>query len=590
MDKNEKLKNQRDVPNGTSLRHSTAHLLAAAVMELWPRAKRAIGPAIENGFYFDFDFGDEKISEEDFPKIEQKMRKILPSWKSFELHELTPQQAKKEYADNSYKHELIDEFSKTGKKLSFYKSGDYWDLCKGGHVKNPQNELQHFKLLTIAGAYWRGNEKNKMLTRIYGTAFPTQKELDDYLHMLEEAKKRDHRKLGKELQLFTFDPLVGPGLPLWLPNGTILKDEIEKFAKETEYKWGYQRVSTPHLAKKELFETSGHLPYYADSMYPPMTLDDGDYYLKAMNCPMTHLIYRQAPHSYRELPLRLAEYGTVYRHELSGTLAGLLRVRGMAMNDAHIYCTKDQIKEEFLKVMELHKYYYKIFGITDYWMRLSLHDPEKKEKYIDNPELWKFTEQALREAMKESGLPFEEAEGEAAFYGPKIDFQVKSVIGREESASTNQLDFIASERFGLHYIDSTGQKNSVFVIHRAPLGTHERFIAFLIEHFAGAFPLWLAPVQVMLMPIADRHNKFAKKVNLQLLENTIRSHVDTRPERLQAKIRDATLQKVPFMGIIGDKEIANNAIALRARTGEDLGQIKLPDFLQKLKEDIDKKR
>ncbi|MBI4078741.1 MAG: threonine--tRNA ligase [Candidatus Levybacteria bacterium] len=571
------------------IRHSTAHLLAAAVLKLYPKTKLTIGPAIENGFYYDFDFGDIKITDEDLPKIEEKMRQLLPSWTYFEGRIVSAKEANELFAENPYKLELIEELASKGDALRIYKAGDFDDLCRGGHSENPANEIGAFKLLTIAGAYWRGSEKNPMLTRIYGTTFPTKKELDEHLTMLEEAKKRDHRKLGKELGIFTTDDLVGPGLILWLPKGTIIREEIETFAKKTEKQYGYKRVATPHIAKKELFETSGHLPYYADSMFPPMRLDDGDYYLKAMNCPMTHLIFKHTPRSYRDLPLRFAEYGTVYRHELSGTLAGLLRVRGMSTNDAHIYCTREQIKEEFLKVMELHKYYYDIFGIKEYWMRLSLHDPNKKGKYFDNPKLWEFTEQSLREAMRESGLPFEEAIGEAAFYGPKVDFQIKSVIGREETASTNQLDFIASERFGLKYVDSNGQEKPVFVIHRAPLGTHERFVAFLLEHYAGKFPVWLSPVQVVVIPIANRHQEAARKANEELQKANIRSEVDDRAESMQAKIRQATLQKVSYMGIIGDKEVQSGGLSIRTREGKDEGLVPLSNFIQKVKLEIDKK-
>ncbi len=575
------------------LRHSTAHLLAAAVMELWPKTKRTIGPAIENGFYYDFDFGDVNISEDDFPKIEEKMHEIAKTWKVFERHELTVEEAKKEYPNNPYKHELIDEFSKGGKKVSFYKSGDYWDLCEGGHTENPQKDLQHFKLLSIAGAYWRGSEKNPMLTRIYGTAFPTQKELDEYLAMQGEAKKRDHRKLGKELELFFIDERVGKGLILWLPKGTIIRDEVEKLAKEKEEENGYVRVATPHIAKEELFLTSGHLPYYKDGMYPPMTMDDGTYYLKAMNCPHHHSIYLYKPRSYKDLPLRLAEYGTCYRNELSGTLAGLLRVRGMTMNDAHIYIRKNQIKEEFKNVLKLTMEYFKIFGLHDYWFRLSKWDPQHTEKYIDEPENWEYSEQVLREVLEELNVKFVEVDDEAAFYGPKVDVQFKSVVGREETMSTIQLDFAAKKRFGLSYIDDQGKENNeVFVIHRAPLSVHERFMAFLIEHYAGKFPVWLSPVQVSLIPIADRHQEYVQKLAKALRAGHIRVEVDDRSETMQAKIRDATLQKVPYIGIIGDREAQSQdglSFSVRTREGQDLKQMSLPDFLHRINEEIAKK-
>ncbi|MCX6782817.1 MAG: threonine--tRNA ligase [Candidatus Levybacteria bacterium] len=582
----------QDKNNLSNLRHSTSHLLAAAVMELWPNAKRAIGPATENGFYFDFDFGNEKISEEDFPKIEAKMLEILPSWETFERQELSAEEAKNQYINNPYKNELIKEFTQNEEKVSFYKSGEFWDLCKGGHCEQPSKELKHFKLISVAGAYWRGNEKNPMLTRIYGISFKSKEELDTHFTMLEEAKKRDHRKLGQELNLFFIDERVGKGLIMWLPNGTIIKDEIEELVKKKEKEAGYVRVSTPHIAKEELFTLSGHLPYYKDSMYPPMIMDDGAYYLRAMNCPHHHTIYLHNQKSYKELPLRLAEYGTCYRNELSGTLAGLLRVRGMTMNDAHIYCRKDQIKNEFKNVIKLTMEYFKIFGLEDYWFRLSKWNQKNTEKYIDEPENWEYTEQILREVLEELNVKFVEAENEAAFYGPKVDVQFKSIVGREETMSTIQLDFAAKKRFGLSYIDQDGKENNdVFVIHRAPLSVHERFIAFLIEHYAGKFPVWLSPLQIMLIPIADRHIESANKIKVALALEGIRVEVDNRSESMQSKIRDATLQKVPFLGIMGDREsnIDNLTASIRTRGGQDLGQLSIDLIIQKVKEEIDKK-
>lgn len=460
------------------LRHSCAHLLAAAIEQLYPEAKRTIGPAIENGFYYDFDFMDVKISETDLVTIEEKMHELVKSWKGFERRELPASEAKALFSNNEYKQELIEEFSQDGKSLTVYTSGDFFDLCRGGHSEHPDQELKHFKLLSVAGAYWRGSEKNKMLTRIYGTCFPTKDELQKHLLMLEEAKKRDHRKIGQDQKLFFVDEMIGKGLILWQPNGTIIRDEIENLAKEMEKKAGYKRVVTPHLAKEELFLTSGHLPYYKDGMYPALVMDDGTYYLKAMNCPHHHIIYRHEPKSYRELPVRLAEYGTVYRNELSGTLAGLLRVRGLAMNDAHIYCRKDQIKDEFKAVMEMMIQYFELFDLKDYWFRLSKWSPDHLEKYLNEPENWEYSEGVLREVLNEMNVKFVEAEDEAAFYGPKVDVMFKSVIGREETMSTVQLDFAAKKRFGLSYVDETGADNEVFVIHRAPLSTHERFMAF----------------------------------------------------------------------------------------------------------------
>lgn len=594
------------------LRHSLAHLLAAAVLDLWPDTKQAIGPAIENGFYYDFDFNAESldktrdrqtrnpsiklgagergtvISENDLAKIEKRMREILPTWKEFKGIEVSAEEAKKTFKDNPYKLELIEELEKGDEKITLYTSGSYTDLCRGGHIDDPQEiNADTFKLMSIAGAYWRGSEKNPMLTRIYGAAFNTKKELDEYLINIEEAKKRDHRELGKKLKLFTFNDLVGSGLPLWLPKGTILKDEIEKFAIETENKAGYVRVSTPHLAKEELFKKSGHLPYYAESMFPPMQMDDGNYYLKAMNCPLTHMIYKSEPRSYRDLPIRLAEYGTVYRNELSGTLAGLLRARMLSMNDAHIYCREDQIESEFKKVIEMINYYSKVFNIESFWFRLSKWDPAHKEKYIDEPENWEYSERVLEKVLEDLKVKYVEAKDEAAFYGPKVDVQFKSVSGREETMSTVQLDFSAKKSFDLTYKDKDGQNKEVFVIHRAPLSTHERFIAFLIEHFAGAFPVWLSPVQVKVLSIAERHAEQTRKIAKSLREAALRVEVGDRNDTINKKIRDAELQKIPYLLIVGDKETESDKVAVRTRGKGDIGQMNLDDFIKQIKEEIE---
>lgn len=579
----------QDTQHLSNIRHSVAHLLAAAVMQIWPGTKRTIGPSISDGFYFDFDFPDGvKISETDFPRIDQKMREIVKSWKSFVREEVTREEALKRYEGNEYKAELINEFAGRGETLTFYRSGDYEDLCEGGHVEHPDKELKNFKLMSVAGAYWRGSENNKMLTRIYGTAFATKEELDGHLHMLEEAKKRDHRKLGAELELFFIDEVVGKGLVMWLPKGTVVREQIERLAKETEERYGYVRVVTPHIAREELFLTSGHLPYYKDSMYPPMVMDDGTYYLKAMNCPHHHRIYLNKPRSYRDLPLRLAEYGTCYRNELSGTLSGLLRVRCMAMNDAHMYCRKDQIKSEFASVLKMTKEYFDIFGLKDYWFRLSKWDAKHTEKYINQPENWEYCEGVLREVLVEMKLPFKEVSDEAAFYGPKVDVQFKSAIGREETMSTIQLDFAAKGRFGLSYVDAEGKQNGeVFVIHRAPLSVHERFMAFLIEHYAGAFPLWLSPVQVALLPIGESHVEYAQSVATELKKAGIRVLVDTDNKSIGAKIRHATLQKIPYMAIMGDKEVSLKSLSVRARDGHDLGSQTVEEFTHKLITDIE---
>ncbi|KKR77040.1 MAG: Threonine-tRNA ligase [Candidatus Levybacteria bacterium GW2011_GWA2_40_8] len=573
------------------LRHSCAHLLAAAILRLYPDTKLTIGPAIEDGFYYDLDF-KKPVTEEDLPKIEKEMAKIFPSFTGFSHREVSEKEAKDFYKDNPYKQELIDEIVGKGEKITLYKAGDFEDLCRGGHSKNPAKEIGAFKLLSIAGAYWRGDEKNKMLTRIYGTCFPTKKELEKYLEMLEEAKRRDHRKIGEKLEIFTIRKEVGPGLILWLPNGTIIKDQIEEFAKKTEREWGYKRVSTPNITKSGLYYTSGHLPYYQKDMYPPMKGGKGEeYYLKPMNCPHHHMIYSFRKRSYKELPLRLAEYGDCYRYEASGELFGLMRVRGMTQNDAHIYCTIDQAVDEFAKVMELHEYYYKIFGIKEYHLEMSLRDPKNKDKYHGDEKMWELAEKLMRKAVVKTKIPMVEQIGNAAFYGPKIDFIVKSSIGREFAVSTNQIDLYMGERFGLKYIDSDGSEKTPVIIHRAPLGSHERFIGFLIEHFGGAFPLWLSPVQVIILPIADRHVEYVKKIAGKLLETGIRVEIDERSERLDAKIRDATLQKIPYLAIIGDKEIENKDLGLtiRDRDGKDLGILSLSQFLVKLEEEVDKK-
>ncbi|HUQ85391.1 MAG TPA: threonine--tRNA ligase [Candidatus Limnocylindrales bacterium] len=573
------------------LRHSTAHLLAAAVMEIWPNTKRAIGPAIDNGFYFDFEF-ENPISEENFPQIEKKMNEILKSWNNFEKHLLTPDDAKKEFPNNPYKHELIDEFSKNDEKLSFYKSGTYWDLCKGGHVENPSKEIGAFKLLSVAGAYWRGSEKNKMLTRIYGTAFSSKKELDEHLNMLEEAKLRDHKKLGKELDLFVFSDIVGKGLPLWTPKGSIIRRELERFITDEEIKRDYLHVYTPDLANVALYEKSGHYPYYKESMYAPIKVDGEEFMLRPMSCPHHFELYLSKPHSYKELPIRYAELAKLYRYEQSGELAGLQRVRSFTLADAHIVVSVEQATDEITKVLDLIDDSVKLLGLKlgkDYWYRLSLGDREDEKKYFKDDLSWDNAEKALRDALKKRKADFEEAAGEAAFYGPKIDIQMKNVNGKEDTAFTVQYDFVMPKRFNLTYINDLGEDVMPVVIHRSSIGAIERLMAFLIEHTAGAFPTWLAPVQISLLPIADRHIEFAEKAKKELKNAGIRVEIDSRSERLQAKIRDAALQKVPFMGIIGDKELEGSTVSVRMRGGEDLGSLSVTTLKDKLKENIDKK-
>jgi threonyl-tRNA synthetase len=573
-----------------NLRHSAAHLLAAAVMELWPKAKRTIGPAIENGFYYDFDFGDVKISEDDLPKIEDKMRQIVKSWDKFTRVEILWKDAQKMFSKNEYKLELIDEFKNDNKKLTIYKSGSFEDLCRGGHVENPSHELAHFKLLSVAGAYWRGSEKNKMLTRIYGTAWPTKQELDEYLALQEKAKKNDHRKIGKELELFTISEEVGPGLVLWLPKGNIIKEELEKWAKETEAQWGYQRVTTPHITKAGLFYTSGHLPYYKGDMYPPMKLDDGEeYFLKPMNCPHHHMIYASKQRSYRKLPLRLTEYGTVYRYESSGELFGLMRVRGMAQNDAHIYCSQEQAVDEFVNVMKLHEYYYRTLGITEYHLELALRDPKNKTKYHGDEKMWESAEKLMRQAVAKVKIRMVEERGSAAFYGPKIDFIVHSSVGREFAISTNQIDLYMGKRFNLKYTDETGKEQTPVIIHRAPLGAHERFIGFLIEHFGGAFPTWLAPVQAEVITVSEKSLSYARKVAAELSETGIRNHLDESGETVGKKIREAEKQRVPYMLVVGPKEERGGLVSVRARGEVEIGPMPLVKFIDSIGKEISSK-
>jgi len=564
--------------------------LAAAVTSLWPNAKPTLGPPIENGFYYDFDFADTKISEEDLVKIEEKMHQLVKDWKEFRRFHESIHAIKERFKDNQYKLELIREFEKDNQDITVYQSGNFIDLCRGGHIDNPAKEIKYFKLLSVAGAYWRGSEKNTMLTRIYGTIFATQKELDKYLADLEEAKKRDHRKIGKELELFTISEEVGPGLVLWLPKGNIIKEEIEKWAKETEEAWGYQRVTTPNITKSGLYFTSGHLPYYKDDMYPPMKGEGGEeYYLKPMNCPHHHMIYKSKVRSYKELPLRLAEYGTCYRYEASGELFGMMRVRGFSQNDSHIYCTPEQAVGEFVNVMRLHEYYYKTLGITEYHLVLSLRDPTNKKKYHGDEDMWKLAEGLMREAAGKVDIKMVEDIGSAAFYGPKIDFVIRSSIGREFGISTNQIDLFMGKRFNLKYVDKSGKEETPVIIHRAPLGSHERFIAFLIEHWGGNFPVWLSPVQVKVLPITDKNLSYAKSVWEKLKENGIRAELDERNERLQAKIRDAQIQKIPYMLILGDKEEKEKTVSVRGRSGKDSGALSIDKFIGNIRKEIETK-
>ncbi len=575
-----------------TIRHSLAHLLAMSILELDPKAKLGTGPSTDTGFFYDFEFSKEKpVSENDFKSIEKIIRKLINKKIDFTREEISETEAKKRFKDQPYKLELIKEIAKRGETISLYKTGDFVDLCEGPHVKNTgEIPADAFKLTRIAGAYWKSDESKTQLTRITGIAFESKATLEKYQWQQEEAKKRDHRKLGAELELFTFDDQVGPGLPLWLPKGTVIADELEMLAKETETRAGYLRVRTPHIAKDALYQTSGHLPYYEDSMFPPMEYEGEKYYLKAMNCPHHHKIFAASPKSYRDLPLRLAEYGTVYRHEKSGELFGLMRVRMMQMNDAHIYCTEEQFAEEFRAVNDLYLHYFKIFGIEKYLMRFSTHSIEKLgKKYVNEPELWKKTEDMVRTVLKESNIPFVEIPDEAAFYGPKIDVQVWSAIGREFTLATNQVDFAVPARFGLTYTDSEGQRQTPLCIHRAPLGTHERFIGFLIEHYAGAFPFWLSPVQIAILPIGETHEKYAEELAKTFRNESFRVEIHT-DESLGKRIRETKIHKIPYTLVVGDQEIESKTASVESRDTGKIGTLSIEEILNRLRKERDNRQ
>ena len=589
-------------------RHSAAHLMAAAIKDLYPTARFGVGPATATGFFYDIAL-DEPITVDDLPKIEKRMKELRKKKKYFVREEVSADEAieymKKEGQD--FKVELLELLRDKGSTaiaketgddsvvgdadettISFYRTGDFVDLCRGPHVDH-SGQVGHFKLRSIAGAYWRGDAKNAQLQRIHALAFETKEELDAEVLRLEEQAKRDHRKIGKELGLYALTEEVGAGLPLWLPNGAVIRDELEHLARVTEHRAGYRRVFTPHITKGDLYMCSGHLPYYAEDMYAPIKIDEQDFYLRPMNCPHHHMVYAQDQYSYRDLPVRLTEYGQVYRYEASGGLSGLMRVRGFCQNDGHIYCRKDQAKDEFVQVMHMHADYYKLFGIEDFWMRLSLPDMDNLDKYVDDAEGWREAMDILKAAMEESGYPYTEVEGEAAFYGPKVDFMVKSVVGTEYAISTNQLDFIAAKRFNLVYTADDGSKQHVYVLHRAPLGSHERFVAFLIEHYAGKFPTWLSPVQAMVIPIADRHEEYATKVKEQLyfcdvatVNTGIRAEVDLASDRMQKKIRNAQNRQIPYMLVVGDDEAEAGTVSVRHRDHGDLGAMSVDALIDRI--------
>jgi len=594
------------------LRHSASHILATAILKIWPEAQFAAGPPVENGFYYDVDL-PHRISPEDFEKIEAEMKKEIKANHTFEKMEVSRDEAldlgkkgrlaalsdRKE--PSKFKIDIIEGIP-PGETISLYRNGDFIDLCAGPHVMRTGN-VGAFKLTSVASAYYKGDEKNPQLQRIYGTAFKTRKELDEYFAMLEEAKKRDHRKLGRELEIFVFDDDVGPGLPMFLPRGAAIVEELEKLAKETEFAAGYVRVRTPHIAREALYKKSGHLPYYADSMFPPMELKESDdstaqqlnastkYYLKAMNCPHHHKLFAAVPRSYRDLPLRFAEYGTCYRYEKSGELFGLMRVRSLQMNDAHLYMTPEQFESEFNAVNEMYLNYFKLFGIEKYLMRFSTHDPSKLgQKFVDEPELWKQTEEMTRNVLKNSGINYVEVPNEAAFYGPKIDVQAWSVIGREFSIATNQVDFAQPRNFDLRYKDKDNKEKIPICIHRAPLGTHERFIGFLIEHYAGNFPLWLSPEQVRILTIGDDAKlvDYSMSILKELRAHQVRAEFDAGTDQINGKIQRAEQMKVHTMFVIGKRDMEAGAVSVRVHGKGNLGAKKkeetIADILSSIKE------
>jgi len=580
------------------IRHSAAHIMAQAVVEMFPEAKYTIGPPIENGFYYDFDL-PRNLAPEDLEKIEKRMRQIIQGKHEFKKKVISADEAREIFKDQPYKLELIDGLERGGldeygnplkekPEISIYQHDSFVDLCRGPHVENTkQINPDAVKLMSVAGTYWRGDENNKMLQRIYGTAWENAEDLKKYIWKLEEAKKRDHRKLSRELGLFIISEEVGSGLPLWLPKGATVRKILEDFIYSEQVKRGYQHVYSPHIGKKQLWITSGHWDLYQDKMYSSMDIDGVEYLAKPMNCPMHMMIYKSQMHSYKELPLRIAEIATVYRREQSGELTGLLRVRGFTQDDAHIFARPDQVKGEFLAVLDQTLFQFERLGFRDFEMWLSVRDPLKKDKYLGSDEVWRQAEDTIEEALRDRGLNFIRAEGEAKFYGPALDIQIKDALGRKWQCTTIQVDFMLPIRFELEYMDADGQPKRPVVLHRAPLGSMERFMAILVEHYAGAFPVWLAPVQAVLIPIADRHIEYARKVAEHLKGEGLRVDVDARSERMNAKIRDAQNQKIPYMLVVGDKEAESGAVALRLRNGENPGPMPLADFVARSKKDVE---
>ncbi len=570
-----------------SARHSLAHLLAAAVKELYPNALPTLGPAIDNGFYYDFD----NLSDPDLPALEKKMRELLPSWTEFTSQEVSPNEAKEANEANPYKLELIDEIEKKGENITLYTSGGFTDLCRGGHVENPAKEISKdsFKLSHVAGAYWRGDEKNKMLTRIYGLAFNTKEELDAYILQQEEAKRRDHKKLGRELGLFTFSETVGKGLPLWTPKGATIRRELERFIVDEEVKRGYLHVRTPDIARLELYKKSGHYPYYKESMYAPIKIDEDEFMLRPMTCPHHFELYLSEPHSYKDLPMRIAELAQLYRYEQSGELSGLQRVRTFCLADAHIICAnEEQAMQEINGALDLIEYITGILGLThgtEYWYRLSLGDRTNPDKYYKNDAAWEKGETLLRELLEKRGATFIEAPNEAAFYGPKIDIQMRNVNGKEDTAFTVQYDFCMPERFKLVYTDADGKEKQAFVVHRSSIGAIERIFAFMIEHYAGAFPVWLSPVQVSALPISEKHLAYATEVVEALKKSGVRAELDESNETLGKKIRSWKISKTPYALVLGDEEVGSNTLSVEKRDGTK-EKVSLQEFVQKITSEI----
>jgi len=572
------------------LRHSTAHVMAKAVQRLYPGSMLGIGPPIDDGYYYDIDIPGKQLSADDFPAIEAEMKKIIKANEPFVRREVPRAAAiaENEARGEKYKVEIVNDLPEDA-ITSFYDTGTDWtDLCRGPHIPTTRG-ISAFKLLSVAGAYWRGDEKRPMLQRIYGTAWPTQEELDQYLWRLEEARRRDHRRVGRDLGLFTFSDLVGPGLPLWLPKGATIRRELERYVTDLELRRGYQHVVTPDVAKVDMYKTSGHWAHYQEAMFPVMKNGDEEMVLRPMNCPHHIQIYRHEQRSYRELPLRLAEFGTMWRYEKSGELSGLSRVRRMDLNDAHIFCTPDQILDEIVGVVKLIEDIYEVLGIKDHWYRLSLGDPNDTVKYVDNPEMWARGEQYLKDAMERLGLDYVEAPGEAAFYGPKIDIQLRDPLGHSETISTIQVDFHLPNQFQLEYVGEDGKFHQPVMLHRGVIGTLVRMIAYLIEKYGGAFPVWLAPVQVLAIPIADRHLEYAEQVAEELRDSGIRVEVDTRKERMQNKIRQAEQQRVPYILVMGDRDVQGGTVSVRERGVGDLGAMERSAFLARVCDERDQR-